>query len=75
MKIGEHRLSLAYQRVFRFDRFLYLYYQIGFAIDVLDSWQNLGSYGLIFRIGKATALASSMLYEYLMSATYQLGDT
>ena len=75
MEIGEHYLSLAYQRILGFDGLLYLHNQIGFAIDILNGRQNLGSYGLIFRIGKATALASSMLYEYLMSATYQLGDT
>ena len=75
MEVGEHHLTLAYQRILRCNGFLHLDNHIGLCIDILDGRQNLCAHLLIGLIAETTALPCSMLYEHLMSATYQLGHT
>ena len=74
MEIGEHHLSLTYQRIFRFDRFLHLHNHVSLRIDILYGRQYLRTHCLVLLIAEATALSCSMLYEDNMSTLDQLGN-
>ena len=74
MEIGEHQLALAHQRIFWFDRLLHLHDHVGLGIDKLHVLQNLGASLHVVFIAEATAFASRMLHQYLMSVLHHLSN-